>query len=421
MPRRGQIAVVAVGQLDGEGWPQRAFRLDFQADFYKRLARDGDDAQFVDAEGLKKDLHLGGILGQQYGFAGIDFFARKQHLFSGLLGLGEDFLGTFQVFFTRSAHAQLDLLLGHGEVNGVLVLDFLEGGERRLCDAISDEAIALAGGSFWVRRRKIEIIDVAAGAVGQNADERRVLLSRPKQLGHAPGEFAEIIGGQCRSSPNIMERVIRQKGQGPSLGSLHRDERHVRIGRPGRLDQVLVQVAGVHAHAIGQAAERIGPEPFHEPAAIEHLRLVLAHAPTDPRRRQVGVRFFYSLGNLLGQILLVGLIGIALEDAGDGGSAVGVRGGNEDALGRYAGALVSQRLGGVGDLARNHAAIDDGQGDAGPAVVEHQAARVQAIAGGFGLAVLRAAVDGNGKLPGRDILGMGAGPEDRFFLAGLAC
>jgi len=70
---------------------------------------------------------------------------------------------------------------------------------------------------------------------------------------------------------------------------------------------------------------------------------------------------------------------LALEDAGDGRGGVGVRRGDEDALRRDAGRLRRQLLGGVGDLARDHAAVDDHERELRLAVVEHEAAGVQLV------------------------------------------
>src|SRR5262245_13504390 len=42
--RRRQVAVVAVGQLDGEGWPQRAFLLDRQPNLNEHLTGNGRDS-----------------------------------------------------------------------------------------------------------------------------------------------------------------------------------------------------------------------------------------------------------------------------------------------------------------------------------------------------------------------------------------
>ena len=58
---RGQVAVVAVGQLDREGMFQRALLFDLQADLDKGFAGIGDDAEFADADRLQDHLHLGSV------------------------------------------------------------------------------------------------------------------------------------------------------------------------------------------------------------------------------------------------------------------------------------------------------------------------------------------------------------------------
>ena len=61
-------------------------------------------------------------------------------------------------------------------------------------------------------------------------------------------------------------------------------------------------------------------------------------------------------------------------------------------------ALLGESLGRVGDFARNHAAIADGEGDVRRAVVEHQAAGVQPIVHRGRLPIGHAAVDGDREL-----------------------
>ena len=52
---RGQVAVVAVGQLHDERRLERAVSFDRQSDFDKRLARRANDSQVADTNRLKLD------------------------------------------------------------------------------------------------------------------------------------------------------------------------------------------------------------------------------------------------------------------------------------------------------------------------------------------------------------------------------
>ena len=192
---------------------------------------------------------------------------------------------------------------------------------------------------------------------------------------------------------------------------LHGEERNLRIDGAGGFNQVGVQVAGVHADFIGPFAEGVSQEErigLHLPAAIEHLRRIAADAPANLGGR-VAVRFGDAGGDLLGQEFLVRFVGFALKDASDSRGGVRVGRGNKDSLGWNAGLFLSEPFRQIGDFARHHAAIADGERDGRRAVIENQTAGVQAIVHLGRLPISHAAVDGNREFQWRDVLGMGAG------------
>ena len=117
------------------------------------------------------------------------------------------------------------------------------------------------------------------------------------------------------------------------------------------------------------------------------------------------------LGNLFSEKLDVLFVRIALKNATERGGGVRMRGRDEHVRRGDAGLLLGHCLGSVVNRARDHAAIDDDEGDLGLAVVEHEAAGVQRIVGGRGLLVGHVAVDGDGELGRRDVLGEGPGTK----------
>jgi hypothetical protein len=141
VPRCRQVAVVAVGEFDGAGRPQRAFLFDLQANLDEGFARVGDDAEFADADRLQHNIHLRRELRHHHRLAGIDFGHCGKQLLVCLL---KYFLGTFHLGFGGAAHAQLDLFLGGRERGPVVVLDRLVSGQARFRDAVGDNADLLA-------------------------------------------------------------------------------------------------------------------------------------------------------------------------------------------------------------------------------------------------------------------------------------
>ena len=99
-----------------------------------------------------------------------------------------------------------------------------------------------------------------------------------------------------------------------------------------------------------------------------------------------------------------------------------MRGADEEMRGGNAGGAGSDRFGGLANLTRDHARIDDTEDERGSAALQCEAARVHGVGDGFGEGALHAAVDGGGELggEGRDVLREGAGAErGRCGCAGL--
>ncbi len=147
------------------------------------------------------------------------------------------------------------------------------------------------------------------------------------------------------------------------------------------------------------------------PAAIEHLLVVLSHAPTDLSRHEVLVGLIDSLGNLQAEVLQIRRIRIALKHGSRRGSLVGVGRGNQHLVAGNTGAFLGQSLGFVENVARYHATIADHDREFRPAVVEHQAAGMQRVVNALGLPVLHAAVHRNGQRRGIDVGGVGSGAK----------
>ena len=138
---------------------------------------------------------------------------------------------------------------------------------------------------------EVDVVDVSARAVGEQRDERRVEPVGAQQLLDAVGEGAVIVSRNVvvLAGADIVQGVVGQQGDGAPVGGLHGNQRDLRVGGPGGLDEVRAGDRRVHSHEVIGAAERIGRNGagLHYPAAVEHLIRLPADAPGDLRRRKV--------------------------------------------------------------------------------------------------------------------------------------
>ena len=99
-------------------------------------------------------------------------------------------------------------------------------------------------------------------------------------------------GSTCRSSrprcrrphaAHVVQRVGREDGDRPAVRLAQGEDRHRRVGRTGRLDQVRAARRRIHLHLV-DAAERIGRHRarLHEPAAVEDVLRRLGRAERRP-------------------------------------------------------------------------------------------------------------------------------------------
>ena len=191
MLRRGQIAVAAVGEFDGEGVCKGAAGFDVETDLREDLEGDRCDAEVADAERL--DGGLNGI--------GLRIACGERALSVGLLqtmsgrrisGFGEHALSPCDHFRRGTTHGELQIARGCFQRHPVLMLQRFANTQHFLREVAGDKfnlfvGLAFHGGSFAA---VVIIVHVATGAVGQNADTGCSDL-----FFDATAKFAEVICG----------------------------------------------------------------------------------------------------------------------------------------------------------------------------------------------------------------------------------
>ena len=186
MFRRGQVAVVGIGERDGESGRVAFFQL--QADFNEDFGGNRGDVQIADFHDLERCGDFGGKLGQQHGFTRIDllhrFHARKE------FGALHHFAGLLDLILGRDAQTQLDLLLRDGERDGIGVLQLFHRHRDGLRDIIRDDLNAAIRRLLLLAAAEVDVVDVAAGAIRHDADEFR---PRAEQLADPHRESAKVV------------------------------------------------------------------------------------------------------------------------------------------------------------------------------------------------------------------------------------
>ncbi len=392
---RRQIAVVTVGQLDTERRLERAPGLDCQAGAAIDLAGHGHNPQLAEADRLELQFSDGGHLIHVQCFEGVNLgdalrFAPRE--------TGEEFLGGGHFFRLWFADAKSKPRLGHHHRRPVVVLDCLVGLIGRLSGILADAEVV----ELPRRIDEIETVGVAAGAVGHDAHE---FVAAADQFLDPPGKHAEVVGRDCRRT-GVMGRVVAQHGQRLAVSRLYGNDRDIGIGRTGPLDGIGILMAGVHLRlVIGRAAEGIGGggARLHAKAAAEDVLRILAHRPTDPRRREPGLGCRNALGNLSREPRRIGLVARGAEYAHHRRAGVRMCRRNQHSLDGNPRLLMGQALGFLLQFQGDHAAINHRDGDRTAAIVEHQAPGVKRVDDFVGQPFGEPAVDEHGQLLGRDI------------------
>ena len=311
------------------------------------------------------------------------------YLFATVAGLGVP--GTLlhgvspgQQFGARLANLERQVLHPDAQRDPVVVGNLLPGLDDPGGNVVGDEGHLFVGLSARGPGSEVDVVDVAAGAVGHDADERRMLPVGFQKLLNPVGEDAEVVGRHVAvlHAADVVQRVVRKQRDLSATGRLDRDEGDFRVGRPGRLDQVLVASRGVHAGLV-HTAKGVGQfrPGLHEPAAVVDVLGRAGRAPADPCRLQIVYRPADTVGDAPGEEPLVLEQRLAPQGRGasGGGGRVRVRRAHQHVARREVGLLADPPPRLVEDLAIDAEIVAHHQGQARLAVVEHQASRVKLI------------------------------------------
>ena len=371
--RGGDVAVPAVGQLDDHGPLQGALELDLQAGQGVGLRRRGRDGQLADPDRLDDDLGRLPLVQDQL-LPGVDLRGVLRRPVAHRL---DDPPGPRQPLGVRHPIAQGEPRLGHLQVGVGPELGRFVGADGEIDERVG---IGLDRQVLPPRPRGLRVVDpvdVPAAAVGHDADEGRPL---PLTLGlsgdpglQALAEEAEVVGAQGLVA-EVVHREVRQDGHRAAVGRSQGDQREVRVLGAGLAGHVVPVAGGVHVGPEGRVAEgvvgqAVGPP---DPAPERRVLAGIGDAPADLGRLQVPRRLGDGLDELRSKEWHVGRVGLGAEAGHARGGAVGVRGRDQDPIGRDPGPgaggglrLVEQRPG-------HHAAVDDDDGEPVLAVVQHQ-------------------------------------------------
>jgi hypothetical protein len=272
LPWRGQVTVVAIREGNRERLPQRAPGLDLQAGAREHLARGRRDAERANPDGLEFHWHGGGEFRHFQRFAGIDLPAIGESRWVG--GGGPGLLGPLQPRCGRPAHRELQLALLHGQRNPRRVLDRSIHAQRLGGDGIRHLLDSLIGRQRARWLRHVDAVDVAAGAVGHDADERRVLAVRAEERLQPVGKRSKIIrADRARSgAADVMQSVVRQHRQRTTVRVLHGEDVDLRVDFVRGAEEARAAGGRIHLHAVGRFPERIGHARLRleQPAPVEH-------------------------------------------------------------------------------------------------------------------------------------------------------
>ena len=160
---------------------------------------------------------------------------------------------------------------------------------------------------------EVDVVHVAAGAVGKYADKRWRLIGCSQFFFDELREVSEVIGRDISGThaANVMQGIVRQQRDWPTIRTLHRNEADLRIGRAGGAIQLRAAARRVHPHAVdtteGIAQQaRIGDEP----AAVEDFGRFIDLSPANSGRLQLRECPAHAVGNATGkELLIVGQLG----------------------------------------------------------------------------------------------------------------
>lgn len=153
-----------------------------------------------------------------------------------------------------------------------------------------DFLVGLAGGGRCFAA-VVVVIDVTAGAIGQQCHEGPILMFMTESGFNVLAKLAEVVGGKVVAShaTHVVEPVVGHEGDWAAIGSLHGEAIDFGVGgASGTFEAEADAAAGIHDGAI-LFAERIdlGQAVFKQVAAVEDMLGELAAAPGDAGRFQI--------------------------------------------------------------------------------------------------------------------------------------
>ena len=214
---RREIAVAAIGQFDEESMRERTLVLNLQTNLHQHFKRHRNDRLIADADGLHNHFFCArGIRrGKAHRVCGVGtglFVKRREFL--GRQGKNLTGLGNLRI--GRHAIAQFHLALAHGDsgvvVIGLNVFHGTPGGGGGLG---GDHAHLLEGRAWRAFAVKVDVVDVARGAVAHYGHEivRRIQATDavrhdarkfPKVIGRGHADHAAILLGDARNAADVM-------------------------------------------------------------------------------------------------------------------------------------------------------------------------------------------------------------------------
>ena len=249
----------------------------------------------------------------------------------------------------------------------------------------TDEAHLLVGGPARLSDAEIDVVDVAARAVGEECDEGWAVVRDGLQPFQLFAKNPEVVGRDRAASDaaHVVQRIGGEDRDGPSARLAERDERHRGIGRTGGLHQIFAAGRRVHLHPfdLTERAQRHGAL-AQVPATIEDVLRGLDAAKRDVRGAQEIRRTPHAVRDAAGHKPLVVVERLLKREAARSerrGRGVGVRARDHYVFRRDGAGFrnESPRL-------HTHAAVQpnqiaDDEREFRMAVVEHEAACLQLV------------------------------------------
>ena len=157
-----------------------------------------------------------------------------------LARLGQHFLGPRHLLGTRPACGDQRLAVACGQRQPVRVLDLGQGRLDLRGQVVGHEPHLLVRFLGRPGLEEIDVVHVAAGAVGHHGHHGRILLVALQQTLQTLAVHAVVVGRNVTVShaAHVVQRIAGVHGDRPAIGLAHGEDRHHRIGRPGRLHQV---------------------------------------------------------------------------------------------------------------------------------------------------------------------------------------